>query len=63
MEPHDGRVIGAQPCFLWIDPKLMLLQKGKDLGQILGVLFPGLVIKNQPVDVYEKPGELAEDRR
>ena len=62
VEAHYGSIVRAQASFLGVDLELVLLKEGENLGQVLGVLFPCLVKENQPVDVYQESGELAEDR-
>ena len=43
VESHYRSIVGSQASFVGVHFQLVLLQKGKNSSQVLGMLLPGLI--------------------
>ena len=61
VESHHRSIICAQASLVGVHLQLMSFQEGQNLSQVLGVLLPSLIEEDQPIDMHQKAGQLAED--
>ena len=56
VEAHYRSIVGPQASFVGVHLQFMLLQKGDNLSQVLGMLLPGMVEEETTVDVHQNAG-------